>query len=384
MALRRAVVGAGGLFLAALVFRQAMVSAYSGSNPERAVAWWPAHPDALLAANIERIGALDRAGRPVDQRMTDPIVAATRIAPLSPEPFLVYGNERRLAGDEVAAGAAFRAAVTRDPRSVAARLFLAGHYARTGHPALALGEFGRMIRLYPRSGGKLAPQIALALQAPGTIVEVRALVADNPELREDILEALATDSKNIGLIMTLAPPGTRGPWVRPLIDSLVRAGAYDRAYAFWAGQTGTRALLTDPRFSTAAPPPFGWSLASGGAGTAEPDGRGGLHIVYYGREPLTAASQLLVLPPGRYRFSFALVARTPRVEALHWALSCVPTGVPIAEAGLAGAAPGVSVVTEFSVIDGCAAQQLDLLAVPVTETGTSDITLDQLAIVRLP
>ena len=55
-------------------------------------------------------------------------------------------------------------------------------------------------------------------------------------------------------------------------------------------------------------PPFGWELVDSAAGFAEV-GDGSLQILYYGREDSELASQLLLLPPGRYRFRAPIKGR---------------------------------------------------------------------------
>ena len=86
--------------------------------------------------------------------------------------------------------------------------------------------------------------------------------------------------------------------------------------------------LIDPRFERGAMPPFGWELASGSAGVAEPTGDGSLHVLFYGRDNLALARQLLLLKPGRYRLSMRVNGAEPSAESLSWAVSTTFCGQP--------------------------------------------------------
>ena len=370
--------------LAVLVLREATVRSNIIANPERAVAAWPTHPDALFAAGMQAIGAAAQAGRPVDPSLTESLIEAARRAPLSPEPFLVRGVALQGAGDEAGAGSAFMAAERRDPRSVAAHFFLADHFARSGRMGLSLTELGRMIRLVPGSSGQLAPRIAASLKSLGGVEAVRPLVADNPQLRDDLLTALATDAGNADLIARLAVPGQRASWRPVLVNSLLAAGDYGRAFALWAGDNGVvgRPLIVDPRFALDAKPPFGWEVSSGTTGAVEPAEGGGLHFIYYRRQPMVAASQIMVLQPGRYLLSFSATAESGELARGQWRIACLPGARLIASVGLDAGRPATRVRAAFEIPGGCAAQRLQLVGSPADSPQTLDAIVRDLAVER--
>ena len=333
---------------------------------------------------MKAIGAAAQAGRPVDPSLTDPLIEAARQAPLSPEPFLVRGVALQAAGDEVGAGAAFMAAERRDPRSVGAHFFLSDHFARSGRIGLSLTELGRVIRLVPGSSGQLAPRIAASFKSIGGIAAVRALVADNPPLRDDLLTALATDAGNADIIAQLAVPGQRQSWRSVLVNSLIAAGQYERAFMLWAGDNGVvgQPLLVDPAFTLDAKPPFGWEVSSGPAGAVESADGGGLHLIYYRRDPMVAASQTMVLPPGRYTLSFSATAVSGALARAQWRIACLPGERIVASVGLDAGRPGTRVRAAFDIPSGCTAQRLQLVGTPADSPQTLDAIVRDLAVER--
>src|SRR5690606_26043703 len=116
-----------------------------------------------------------------------------------------------------------------------------------------------------------------------------------------VLSVLAVDPANAELVLALAS-NSRNPdpdWRRPLVTGLAASGAYAKAHALWARLSGVRPVrgLFNTAFETSsAPPPFNWSFPETGDGIAEPDGKGGLTVLYYGRANAVLASQLLSLP----------------------------------------------------------------------------------------
>ncbi|MCA1653705.1 MAG: hypothetical protein ABR588_01980 [Sphingomicrobium sp.] len=385
MSYRRAmVVVPAAVLLAGLVLREAIVMSSLAAHPERAASVWPGHPEAVFAERMMAIGEAAKAHRPIDAALTAPVIDAARRAPLAPEPFLVRGVALQGAGDEAGAGLAFLAARNRDPRSVAAHFFLADHYGRTRQAALALTELARLIKLVPGSSTQLAPRIAASLKVAGGVNAIRLLVADNPQLRDDLLQALATDAGNAGLIASLAPDG-RGPWVPSLVGQLVAEGQYHRAFELWRhgglGKPPPRGLLIDPSFTLADQPPFGWTLAGGVSGVAEPAG-GGLHIVYYGRDRLVAASQLLLLPPGNYVLSYDARSAAGDLASLQWQLTCDKASQPFVSVGLGDWRPSASAHAVFAVLADCPAQRLDLIGAPADPSVTLDATMTNLELRR--
>lgn len=379
------------LLAIAHIVRNAFVLAYSSEAPQKAAAAWPSHPDVLFKTALEDIARAAAAGQPVPREQIDAIYAAAARAPLAPEPFLVRGVEAQLAGNQQLAERAFEAARLRDPRSLAAHYFLADHYLRTNQADAGLTELARLMRLVPNSIVSVAPYYAKYAQAPGGAERVKAMLRAHPEFETDVLSALATDAANADLILNLASGrgaslGDSPGWHGKLVESLVAAREYSKARAVWAKLSGQQVTaeqgLFDPEFSgKKAPPPFNWTLLSTASGLAEGQGEGRLHIIYYGRENATLASQTLTLKPGRYRFGFQVEGSSQDLSSLAWKLTCLPSKRTIVAIGLtAGRRPASG---GFEVPSDCPAQKLELSGAAPEFPQTVDVTIRGLSVTRV-
>jgi len=144
-----------------------------------------------------------------------------------------------------------------------------------------------------------------------------------------------------------------------------------------AAGAGSAELLHDANFrDNRSPPPFNWQLTSSTVGLAERQG-GRLHVLFYGGEDGTLASQLLLLPPGNYRLSMRLAGDPARAHALTWALWCDKAAQPLASVTLdVAAARGWS----FQVPAGCPAQWLKLSGVSADVPQQIDVSIDGLTL----
>lgn len=373
----------------AVVAVRAMAFAAPRAHPLRALtAAFPGHPDALADSAMLAIGAAAARGQELPAEARRKIVRLSRRAPLAPEPFLVEGTIAQIDGDLERGERLFLAARTLDPRSAAARYFLADRYLRSGRIGDGLAELGALARLSPEASRPLIPALAAYAKSPGAVDQMRRLFEAAPETRGFLLSLLAEDPANARLVLALAgpwQPGTPPPdWPGKLVTAMVNAGDYSGAEQVWreVSGIGQRGLLFDPQFrSITAPRPFGWSLGSGSAGLAEPAEGGGLDIVYYGREPIALASQLLTLSPGRYRITMRIAGQAAG-KGLAWIMTCIGASQPVAVVPLDRVA-GNRVAGLVSIpATACPAQGLELRGQPVEGGGTVELTITDLALVR--
>ena len=354
-----------GLLLTALVVRNALVDAYVETKPDRAAIGWSGHPSVILASGLAEVGAAAAAGRPVSPASVRRMLDTSARAPLAPEPYLVRGVAAQVAGDQTLALRAFLEARHRDPRSIAARYFLAGHYLQAGQTRAGLAEISALTRLVPKSLKSVSPQLAAFARMPGGASQVKALLRDQPQLEPWLLDELAASPDDARLVMSLWSGRTIDrdrSWQGRLINTLIAAGRYQDAQSAWQRfdpAIERSGALVDPQFNGKTLPPFGWTLASGAAGVAEPQG-GNLHVIYYGRDDHVLASQLLLLKPGSYRLAMRVGAASPGAKALAWTIRCLPAARELATIGL-GSSKGGVVAGHFVVpAAGCEAQQLEL------------------------
>lgn len=389
--IRAALVVVLAMLVALLVVRTGFVAAFGDTQPARAAAVWPGHPLVQLKIGFDEIGVASAKGQAATPAQVDRLQRAALLAPLMPEPYMVRGIAAGLAGDQGFAGRAFAAAIRRDPRSVPAHYFMAEHQLRAGDSGAGLAEIAALSRLVPLNQGKpIWVMLAAYAQTPGAAPGVKAMLRNYPDLETGLLGTLASDPANANLVLYLSngdvgDPAAIASWRSSLIGALVTAGQYDRAYRVWrrlAKVDAQQSLLFNPTFAAlAAPPPFNWTLVSGATGLAEPQ-NDGLHLLYYGRDNMTLASQLLRLAPGRYTLSFRISVAEGAATPLAWTLTCLPGQQSILTINLGHAAKAKGAASRFVVPAGCPAQQLELKGVAPEFPETVDVALTGLAVTR--
>jgi hypothetical protein len=383
---RAPIVVPAAVLLAFMVVRVAAVEAFAGKDPGRAASIWPGHPEVVLESGLARVGELAATGQPVDRGLVAGLVSASAKAPLAPEPFLVRGVEAQLAGDLPLALRAFLAARQRNPRAVAPRYFLADMYLNANRTGPGLSEISALARLVPRSLPQVAPYLAAYAKTPSAAPQVKALLSDHPQLELALLNELAGNPGNARLV-TYLWSGRGGeearPWQGRLLKGMVEAHRFGEARTAWARFTGISAeqdRLFDPEFRAQTLPPFGWTLVSGPAGIAEPQDGGRLHALFYGRDDLTLASQLLILPPGRYDLAMHVSGTSPTSKLLSWTVNCLPVANPIASVRL-DRSGAVRVPVDVPAT-GCPAQQLQLVGDAPEFPEQAEVTISRLQLQR--
>lgn len=115
-------------------------------------------------------------------------------------------------------------------------------------------------------------------------------------------------------------------------------------------------MIVNPSFANwKAPPPFNWETPETAGGIAEFGEKQGLAVIYYGRDDVVLARQLLALSAGKYR----LVTRTggsDPTDSIAWSLRCV-SGASIAILKLSRNGGGDAL---FDVPRDCTAQWVEL------------------------
>lgn len=380
---RRLLVPVLALLLGVQIFRNSAVAGMTERDPDFAARIWPGHPDVEISRAMTEIGGLAARVKPVPPSAFATMESAARKAPLAPEPFLVLGAQAQLSGDQSRSLQAFSAAVARDPGSPAAHYLLAGALLRAGDAVRGLREIDLVARLAPAEVANVVPFVAAYAKDRENWLQLRQLFVSNPVLERTVLSVLAADASNTDTVLALANKRERAPrWLPILLNSLVAARQYGRARAIWASaaQAGSGAdRLYDGDFAEAkAPAPFNWVLVSSIVGRAERGARGGLHVVFYGREDGLLARQLLLLPPGGYRISMEMAATARDAHALTWSVRCDGRAGPIAAIPLDVAR---SRSWRFSVPAGCAAQWLELSGVSTNAARQSEATIQNMRLV---
>jgi len=361
-----ALLGLAALPVGWLAVRAAAVRALPAASPNLA-AIAPGDPSIVLAraadALLRQHGILSPATLAAVRR------AATD-APLDARPYLILGHQRLLEGDAPRARATLEAGRRLDPRQRLIHLLLLDRYLRESRFAQAGSEFSVLARLMGPTQAPIATALAAMTLNPGTRDAVRRTLATDPDLERAVLVALARSDTPPADIFALASPAARvdaAGWAPALVERLVERGRFNEARGVWQrihrlSPAAAAAPIFNPGFARVpASPPFNWTLVAGSMGAADIRD-GGLAVDYYGRESGDLASQLLVLRPGRYRFSVVVdPGKTDPGAGVRWSLVCAtgdhPTlaTLPVA-AGPARRKPGV----DFAVPASCPAQALVL------------------------
>ena len=287
---RLLLVGLLALAAAFQVVRTAVATNYVATDPGIAARAWPDHPRVALARSMGEIGTAAAAGKPASPATLARVMTAARRGPLATEPFLIAGAAALSEGDAARAERLFLETRRRDPRSAAARYFLAQHYLASGRPAEGLAEAAVLTRLVTGSSGAFVPALVQYAKEPGAVPKLRRMFVTRPDLGAMVLNELSRDPANAGLVFALAgeqgraDEGSAPEWQSTLVQSLIARGDYARAHGLWQrfnSVRGTEPGLFNPGFAkVAAPVPFNWTFGSGAFGVAEPLPPGQLQVIY--------------------------------------------------------------------------------------------------------
>jgi hypothetical protein len=340
-----------------------------------------------ISLGLADIGRASRERKSIDPATFALMNDAAAKAPLEAGPFLVRGVRAQMSGNDQIARLAFVAAQRRDPRSLPAAYFLANYYLRHGQPFQGLLQTAVLGRLSPGGTTIVAPFVAAYAQNPSNWPEIRSLFRSQPDLEDGVLAALAADGHNATAILAVADADHRkadSAWLPVLLTSLVASGDYVRARAVWslvAGGHGDGDLIFDQQFSTPGPPPpFNWTLASSSIGLAERQAGERLHVSFYGNEDGVLASQLLLLPEGRYRLQMQLEGTSSHADSLRWSIRCDKVAVPVADIRVDVAAKRG---WTFQIPAQCPAQWIELSGRAGDFAQQADATIGQLSVKRV-
>ncbi len=375
------------------IVRSAVVSTFVSTKPDVAARVWPKHPLVSLAMAMSDIGKAAAAGQGASTESVEGAMAAARRGPLLIDPLLIKGAATLSQGQQDVAERLFREARRRDPRSAAARYFLAEYYLRAGRPVEGLAEASVLTRLVNGGSTALIPGLVQYARAPGAVTNLRKIFETNPTLGNQVMAELARDASNADLLIDLAGKdfdlnsAEVPPWQSQLIRSLLERGNYAKARALWLKISGLRQVpgLFNPEFAiTSAPAPFNWTFGSGNFGVAEPAASGKLQVIYYGRDDGQFASQLLLLPPGSYelRMQIKRDGASEKASGLTWTLSCQPGAKRLLSLALANADSRTgALVGLFTVSADCPSQKLVLNGISREFAGSEQVMISNLQLV---
>ena len=364
------------MLLAWGIFRSAIVNQFWRSNPPLAARIAPDDPRVavgLVALDMRKRMGLVGPGTKARARR-----ALVR-APLLEDPFTLTGLDLLIRKDNRGAKRFLDHALARNPRSRIARLFMLEVDLRAGAVARAAQDMAILSRLLPDVQKVFVPELARLARDPQTSLALQRTLRSDPRLLNQVLQHLAANGARPELVLRLAgnpilPVTDLDPvdWRQTLLSAMVARGDVMRAYRLWSIFSGVKSANARPGVydgdfrGSAGLPPFDWNFASSEMGAAERDRTGGLQVEYYGRTAGDLASQLVVLPAGRYRISFHAEGDLSSPQhRLIWRMQCLGSNTQLFEFPLAGITyAGRTLAGDFSVPAHCPAQWLKLVGDP--------------------
>jgi hypothetical protein len=370
------VLGAIGLLIAWLCVRTTMIALLPAGTPALAgIA--PGSPAITLGraatALEKKPGLLGGPHRGFDPATLASVRRAAVDAPLDARPFLILGYQHLSEGKVARATRSLEAAQRLNPRNRLVHVLLLERYLLTNRFTDAAAQLSVLSRLVGAAQSPIATAMAQMLLDPMTSDAARRTLRTDATLERGVLIALAKGSTEPDDIFVLAGPaaladaGSEGSWGQILVTRLVRDNRFAAARNVWQRihrlpAADVAVPIFNPSFAPVqASAPFNWTLTAGGLGAADPRA-GTLSIDYYGRDSGDLARQLLVLAPGRYRFTSTATGGKPDAASrLFWTVTCAGEGGAVLTNMAVPTAPGTRrAESAFTVPAGCPAQTLVL------------------------
>ena len=366
--------GGLGLVLFWLVLTKSLPYALAPSAPDVALALNSGNPAALIAAAEElharllmATGALEQAGpressvSSGDTTDNHTKAKADRVGEQAGELELLRKEIRQLAIRTIANdplnGEAFRflAETTDSPEGVRFLMQETLKRSRRNSIALlwllndrfyhkdfsaALNHANMLMRTHPELSKYVLSYVALIAEAPeGSSLLVEEL-AKAPPWRGSFFRALPQQVKQLDtplkLMVALKEAGTppANKELGPYLDFLISKNSVEAAYTAWLqflpkGELDTLGLLTHPNFEQDPTGlAFDWQIARGLNSVSELVSLGSqderaLHVSFGGgRVKFPEVSQIVILPPGKYRLEGNLRGSIIAKRGLRWQFRC--------------------------------------------------------------
>ena len=356
---------------------QAAKTYLADHDPDSALDWGLASPDALSVLAQQRLSDATRPGHNADAAWF--ARRALLSTPLEARALRVLALEAEQAGGHTRARMLMVIADKWSRRDSVTQLWLFQQALFDGDWPSATRHADALLRRHWQLEDAVFPGLVDALRDPAAVASVVGTLDEDPDWRRSFLRFLAWRAADPAVAARLFLALGAGP-VPPtdeddanLVGRAISQGDYAAARALWTrllprGSAGVADLIYDGDFRPApGAAPFNWRLiqAEGVTAETEPaaDGAPALHVLAPAAKNAAAAEQLISLPPGTYRLSGrALVEAGQTGDLFSWRVSCVAQpDTPIAEARQAPGPTGWRPFSaDFHVGQGCPAQWLRL------------------------
>ena len=328
-------------------------------SPYRVLAYDSVEPAASLRRRVQ------------DSLQPDPLsfdrAAARQLAraePLDSLPYLAFLTRSVASADYTASEALSAQILLRAPRNRVAWLARLSVAIEKGRSDEAINALSRLYTLDPER----REQYIAALSEIGLVSSERpfflSALAEKPPWGLAVADRLIDMSEDNSLVLALLSiySERQGRYLEKLVQQDEWKSAYV-AFVSFLPPDRRFAMSTpfDPHFEgNSAPRPFNWLLNADFAGLEQ---RGGLAVDFPGQRRVWLATQVVALPPGRYRLSASMMGQTSLDGGyFRWEAACVEGG-QIARLDVTELLPTERTYTNgFEVPgDSCAFQRLLLL-----------------------
>jgi tetratricopeptide (TPR) repeat protein len=390
----RAAAVLGAILVSALAAVASVLSAALWVAPERLARAWPAFsPASVAAANAALPMEVLRAAialEPSNARLVSRLAAATRES-----------------GDQAQAVALTESAARLSHYDTLSHFWLFVRALDADDGPEAVERLDTILRTDPASAAALMASAGLRRWPGSFMTALAGALAKQPHWRPVVIDWLFRNEPdlNVGIRFANLLAKSEGPVATAelplLLMRLMNAGRTPEAHALWAqslsaDRAALAGLIFDPRFETEPQGgPFEWTPSADpgvsyfAAADQEVPGRAAVLDVLPGNRPGWLLSQVVMLPPGKWRFvAHVRLQGVDAARGLRWSIACVGGSVLGSHAPVTGIMPWRPVGFDFEVPkEGCAGQLLQFAVLAPTAADAKfggSIRLADLTVTALP
>ncbi|MBB4839791.1 hypothetical protein HNP52_002860 [Sphingomonas kyeonggiensis] len=342
-------------------FAAAMGSVYRGNDPAAALRFAPNDSGALAGMAQRVLTTPDPASA---GRVSDLALRSIRAQALNPSAIAALGVAKDLRGDQAGAARLINLAQRVGQRTRLAQLWLIEYHAAHNQLPQVLVQYDLALRSSEGARDLLLPALGNALSDPEIRKAMKPYVkAGAPWLVPFLITRVAApdqDPRVLSAMILEDGPLPRDSVYRiieiQLVDKLAGAAAFDELERFYrslpyADLTVLRSAAIGERDASRKFGALGWRLVSdpdaGAEFSSAANGQTGFSAYANPGHGGTAASKLLFLAPGRYRFQakYDNIALPARARA-NWILRC-------------GIGEGSRIVWQGRPVDGARSEEID-------------------------
>jgi hypothetical protein len=337
------------LFLVCEVITRSGAAYLADARPEMAIQLRSTNPTALLnlaEAELKRDQARDSpAPVTVDPEARTQIRSRAELAlrndPLNARAFRILGELADRSSTKEQTERFMQAAGRRSLHESVAVYWMMQKNYQDGDYRAAIRFADTLLRTRSDSAQQVMPMLGKIAENPNTSDDLKQLLAGNPPWRPEFFDRLSANISDartpLDILLRLkdTPTPPTSAELRSYLNFLISRGIYELAYYTWLSflppdQLSKVGRLFNGDFEFAPSGlPFDWIIPQGSGATVKvserPDKEGDHALLLefgVGRVDLRPITQLIVLPPGQYRFEGKHNVEVVSQRGLQWRITC--------------------------------------------------------------